>query len=165
MICPVSSAYTNGVVSFAWTRYIGCWLLTGHCSGYLFPGYLLSALFGNEILICFMFAAHKKLVLRYVPTKWMAPNKCCETFFWIGATNYTKASPSARKMLLFSAMIITVILSCAIIKIYIILHIYLQVSETERLAELHWVIGQKVLDKTNSKYFHGISLAFSRMFF
>ena len=43
---------------------------------------------------------------------------------------YTKASPPARKMSLFSSIIITIILSYAIIKIYIILHIYLQVSET-----------------------------------
>ena len=46
-----------------------------------------------------------------------------------------------------------------------ILHIYLQVFETEGLEELHWVIGQSVLEKINSVYFHGISLAFSRMFF
>ena len=68
-------------------------------------------------------------------------------------------------MLLFSSIIITIILSYAIIRIYINLHIYLQVSETEELAELHWVIGQSVLEKTNSIYFVGISLAFSRMFF
>ena len=63
MICSVSSAYTAGVVSFAWPRYIGCWLWTGHCSGYLFPGYLFPALFANQILICFMSAAHVSPVL------------------------------------------------------------------------------------------------------
>ena len=78
---------------------------------------------------------------------------------------YTKASPPARKMSLFSSIIITIILFYAITEIYIILRIYLQVSETEGLAELHCVIGQSVLEKTRSIYFHGISLAFSRMFF
>ena len=46
MICPVSSAHTISVVSFTWPRYIGCWLWTGHCSGYLFL-----ALVANQILI------------------------------------------------------------------------------------------------------------------
>ena len=41
------------------------------------------------------------------------------------------------KMSLFSSIMITIILSYAIIRIYIILLIYLQVSETEGLAELH----------------------------
>ena len=80
----------------------------------------------------------EKLVLRYVRTKWMTPNKCCGIFFLrIGPAKYTKASPPARKMLLFSSIIITIILSYAIIRNYTILHIYLQVSETEGLAELH----------------------------
>ena len=68
-------------------------------------------------------------------------------------------------MLLFSSIIIAIILSYAIIRIYIILHICFQVSETEGLAILDWVIGQSVLEKINSIYFHGISLAFSGMFF
>ena len=45
-------------------------------------------------------------------------------------------------MLLFYSIMIMVILSFAIIRIYIILHIYLQATETEGLAELYWVIGQ-----------------------
>ena len=106
------------------------------------------------------------LILRYVRTKWMAPSKCCGIFFLCyGTTKYTKASLPGRKMSLFSSIIITIILSYAIIRIYIILHIYMQVSETEGLAELHWVIGESILEKINSIYFHGISLAFSRMFF
>ena len=68
-------------------------------------------------------------------------------------------------MPLFSSIIITIILPYEIIRIYIILDTYLQVSETEELAELHCVIGHSVLEKINSIYFHGISLAFSRMFF
>ena len=68
-------------------------------------------------------------------------------------------------MSLFSSNIITIILSYAIIRIYIILRIYLQVSKTEELVELQWVIGQSVIEKINSIYFHEISLAFSRMFF
>ena len=63
MVCPVSSTYTIGVVSFAWSQYIGCWLWTGHCSSYLFPAYLFPALFANQVLICFMSAAHVSPVL------------------------------------------------------------------------------------------------------
>ena len=51
MICPVSSAYTIGVVSFSWTRYVSCLLWTGYCSSYLFPNLL-----AHRILICFMSA-------------------------------------------------------------------------------------------------------------
>ena len=86
-------------------------------------------------------------------------------FLCIGTVKYTKASSPPSKMSLFSSIIITIVLSYAIIRIYIILHIYLQVSETEGLAELHWVIGHSVLEKINSIYFHGISLAFSRICF
>ena len=53
VICSVSSAYSIGVISFAWSRCICCGLWTGHYSGYLFP-----ALFANQILICFMPVAH-----------------------------------------------------------------------------------------------------------
>ena len=106
------------------------------------------------------------LVLRYIRTKWMALNKSCGIFFLcIAPAKYIKASLLAKKMLLFSSIIITIILSYAIIRIYTFLHIYLQVSETERLAELHWVIGLSVLEKINSIYFQGISLVLSRMFF
>ena len=59
------------------------------------------------------------------------------TFVSIGPVKYTRASPPPRKMLLFSSIIITFILSYAITRIYTILQIYLQVSETEGLAELH----------------------------
>ena len=86
-------------------------------------------------------------------------------FLCIGRAKYTKASPPARKMSLFSPIIITIILSYAIIRIYKILHICFQVSETEGLAELHWVIGLSVLEKINSIYFQGISVVLSRMFF
>ena len=107
----------------------------------------------------------EKSVLRYVRTKWMAPNKCCRIFFLCtGPAKYTKASPPARKMLLFSS-IITIILSYAIIRTYTILHSYLQVSETERLAELHCVIVLSVLEKINSIHFQGIWIVFSRTFF
>ena len=44
-----------------------------------------------------------------------------------------------QKMLLFPSIIIAIILSYAIIRIYIYLHIYLPISETEGLAEPHWV--------------------------
>ena len=108
----------------------------------------------------------KKLVLRYVRTKWMAPSKCCTIFFLcIGLAKYTKASPPARKMSLFSSIIITIILSYAIIRIYTVLHIYLQVSVTEGLGEVHWVIRLSVLEKINSIYFQVISLVLLRTLF
>ena len=82
----------------------------------------------------------EKSLLRYIRTKWMAPNKCCGIFFCAlvrpSTLKYDSQQP-ARKMSLFSSIIITIILSYAIIRIYIILHMYLQVSETEGLAELH----------------------------
>ena len=107
----------------------------------------------------------EKLILRYVSTKQMAPNKCCGiSFLYIGPVKYTKASPPAKKMSLFSSIINTIILSYAIIRIYTILYIYLQVSETEGLAELYLVIELSVLEKISSIYFQGISLVLSRMF-
>ena len=60
-----------------------------------------------------------------------------EYFLCIGMAKYTKAPPPARKMSLFSFIIIMIILSYAIIIIYIVLDIYLQISETEGLEELH----------------------------
>ena len=108
----------------------------------------------------------EKSVLRYVRTKWIAPNKCCGILFvCISQAKDTKASPPARKLSLFFSIIFTIILSYAIIRIYTILHIYLQVSETERLAELQWVIELSVLEKINPIYFQGISLKLSKMFF
>ena len=54
-------------------------------------------------------------------------------------------------------------LFCLIINVYTILDIYLQVSITEGLAKLHWVIWLSVLEKINLIYFQGISLLVSRM--
>ena len=79
----------------------------------------------------------EKYVLRYVRTKSMAPNKRCGIFWCIGTAECTKASPPAKKLSLFSSIIITIILTYDLIRIYTILHIYLQVSETEGLAQLH----------------------------
>ena len=79
----------------------------------------------------------EKSVIRYVRTKWMAPDKCFGIFLCIGPAKYTRASPPARKMSLFSSITITIILSYAVIRVYTILHIYLQVSKTEGLAGLH----------------------------
>ena len=84
-----------------------------------------------------------------------------EYFLCIGMAKYTKA----WKISLFSSIIITIILSYAIIRIYTILHIYLRVSEIEGVVDLYWVIGRSALEKINSIYFQGISLLFSRMFF
>ena len=71
----------------------------------------------------------------YVLNGWPQTNNV-EYFLCSGTAKYTKVSPPARKML-FSFIRIRIILSYAIIRSYIILHIYLQVSETEVLAELH----------------------------
>ena len=79
----------------------------------------------------------EKSVLRYVRTKWMAQKKFVEYFLCIGTVKYTIASLPARKMPLFSSIIIRIILPYVVIRIYIILHIYLQVFETDGLAELH----------------------------
>ena len=88
-----------------------------------------------------------------------------EYFLCIGPAKCSKASPPARKMSLFSSVIITIILSYVIITTYTILNIYLQVSETEGLAELYWMNGLSVLEKISSIYFLGISLVLSMMFF
>ena len=50
----------------------------------------------------------EKSVLRYVRTKWMAADKCCGMFLCIGTAKYIKPSPSARKMSLFSSIIIAI---------------------------------------------------------
>ena len=50
-----------------------------------------------------------------------------------------------------------------IIRIYSIIPINLQVSKTERLAELDLVIGVSVLEKINSICFQRISLVFLRI--
>ena len=103
----------------------------------------------------------EKLVLRYIPTKWMAPSKCCRIPFCALVQPSTLKHQGKENAVVFFHH--KIILSYAII--YAILHIYLQASETEMLAELHWVIGLSVLEKINSIYFQGISLALSRMYF
>ena len=105
----------------------------------------------------------EKSVIRYVRTTWMAPDKCYGILLCIGPAKYTRASPPPRKISLFSSIIITIILFQVIIRIYTILHICLQVSKTEGLAELHCVIGLSVLEKINSIYFQGISILLSRI--
>ena len=59
----------------------------------------------------------EKLVIRYVRTKWIAPNKFCEIFFvcWFGQVHYSITA--SKKFSLFSSIIITIILSSAIIRI------------------------------------------------
>ena len=75
-----------------------------------------------------------------------------EYFLRISPAEYTRASPPARKCRCFLPS-----------RIYTILHIYLQVSKTEGLVELHCVIRLNVLEKINSIYFQGISLVLSRI--
>ena len=69
----------------------------------------------------------------YLLNQWPQTN-FVEYFLCIGSAKYTRTSPSARKMSLFSSIIITIILSYAITRIYIILHIYLQISEINWVA-------------------------------
>ena len=67
-------------------------------------------------------------------------------------------------MLLFSSIIIAIILSYAIIRIYIYLHIYLPISETEGLAEPHRVkrvYYRKLIQYTSTEY----HLRFQECFF
>ena len=52
-------------------------------------------------------------------------------------------------MWLFSSIIIMIILSYAIIRIYTILDIYWQVFKTDGLVELHWFVGLNVLENKN----------------
>ena len=59
----------------------------------------------------------EKLIIRYVSAKWMVPNKCCGIFLCIGSAKYTRGSPPARKMSLFSSIKTTIISSYAIIRI------------------------------------------------
>ena len=71
-----------------------------------------------QVYRCVQGKAVEKSVLRYVRTKWIAPNKfIVEYFSCIGSAKYTRASPPARKVPLFSPIIITIILSYAIIRI------------------------------------------------
>ena len=88
----------------------------------------------------------EKSVIKYVRTKWMAQTNIVGYFLYIGLAKYIRASPSARKMSLFFSIIIVIVLSYPIIRIYTILHIYLQVSKTEGLAELDCVIRLRVLE-------------------
>ena len=55
MICPVSSAYTIDVISFAWSR----WLWTGHCFGFC----VYCVVYANQITFFSPSAAYVLLVL------------------------------------------------------------------------------------------------------
>ena len=105
----------------------------------------------------------EKSVLRYVRTKWISTNKCCGKFFMYWSDEVHQSVTASKENV--SSIIIMIILFYVIIRIYTILHIYLLVSETEGLVQLHWVIGLSVLEKINLIYFQGISLVLSRIFF
>ena len=106
MIYSVSSESTTGIVSFACLQYIGCWLWTDQCSGYLFTGYLFPALFANQILICFMPAATcADFVIFAFMVCWLTLNKSlfrfyciwqCQEHLYIGVIlQYTSGSMAA----------------------------------------------------------------------
>ena len=105
----------------------------------------------------------EKSVIRYVRTSWMVSNKCYEIFFvhWSGQVHQSITASKENVVVFFHHNYDYFIF--AIIRIYTVLHIYLHVSETEGLAELHWVIGLSVLEKINSIYFYGISFVLSRI--
>ena len=73
------SAYTISVVSFEWPRYIGCWLWTGHCSGYFFCWFLFPALFANQILICFSSTYVAGFVSFAFTVRWLTLSR---SLFW-----------------------------------------------------------------------------------
>ena len=89
----------------------------------------------------------EKSVIRYVRNKWIARDNCCKILVAYWSRQVYKSITVTKKMSLFSSIKITIILFHAIIRINKILHIYLQVSKTEGLAELHWVTGLSVLEK------------------
>ena len=78
----------------------------------------------------------EKSVIINVRTKWIAPDKCCGILSVHSLVKYTKASLPAKKMSLFSSIIITIISSYAIVRIYTTLDNYLQVSKIKGLPEL-----------------------------
>ena len=97
----------------------------------------------------------EKSVRRYALTTWMAPNKYCGIFFCAMVWSNTVSLP-ARKMSLFSSIIITIILSYAITWIYI--------SEIELLVEMHWTITQSVLRENQFNIFsHNITCVFKNV--
>ena len=65
----------------------------------------------------------EKSVIMSARTKWMAPDKCYGILSMHSSVKYTKASLPAKKMLLFSSIIITIISSYAIVRIYTTLEI------------------------------------------
>ena len=111
----------------------------------------------------------KKLVIRSTRTKWMAPNKFHGIFFvhWSDQVLWSIITSKENVVVSFyHNTSCTIVLSyeiIMIIRIYSIIPIYLQVSKTEGLAELHWVIGLSVLEKINSICFQKISLVISRI--
>ena len=99
----------------------------------------------------------------YVLNGWPQTN-IVKYFLCIVTAKYAKTSLPARKISFFSSITITIILSYAIIRIYIILHIYFQVPLTEEPTELHSVIGQSVLEKINSINFTEYNLPFQECY-
>ena len=87
--------------------------------------------------------------------RWSQTN-VVEYFLSIGMAKYTIASPPAREMSLFSSIIITIILSCAIIRIYIILHIFcisLKLRGWQKCNEwLDRVCYRKLIQYTSTEY-------------
>ena len=107
----------------------------------------------------------EKLVLRYVRTRWMAPNKCCGIFFVHWFRQVHQSIPAIKEnVIVFFHHNYDYFILCNNQNLRSFTY-HLQVSETEGLAELHWVIGLSVLEKINSIYFQELSLVFSRMFF
>ena len=90
-----------------------------------------------------------------VLNRWPQTN-VLEYFLSTGMAKYTIASPPARKMSLISSIIIAIILSCALIRIYIILHIFcmsLKLRGWQNCIEwLDRVYQRKLIQYTSTEY-------------
>ena len=63
----------------------------------------------QNMYMCVQGERVEKSVIRYVRTKWMAQTNVVEYFLCTGSAKYARASPPARKMSLFSSVIVTII--------------------------------------------------------
>ena len=85
-----------------------------------------------------------KLII-YKRTKWVdGPRKMLRNILWLLVWLSTLELHRQQGKCQFSSIIITIIVSYAIIRIYTIWYFYFQVSKIEGLAELHWVIKLSV---------------------
>ena len=63
----------------------------------------------QNMYMCVQGERVEKSVIRYVRTKWMVQTNVVKYFLCTGSAKYARASPPARKMSLFSSIIVTII--------------------------------------------------------